>query len=162
MDFLNHSRQKIVDQPRLISLLAYWKFKQYKVVFTNGCFDILHKGHIDYLSRARQLGDILIIGLNTDRSVRELKGDDRPVNDQDARAITLASMSFVDALVFFDEETPYELINLVRPNVLVKGSDYAIEEIVGADIVLKDGGSIETINFLEGYSTTDIINKLKQ
>lgn len=162
MDFLNHSTQKIINQHKLRSLLAYWRFKQYRLVFTNGCFDIIHRGHIDYLARARQMGDILIIGLNTDESVRKLKGEGRPVNDQDARALTLASMTFVDAIVFFEEDTPYNLIRTITPDILVKGSDYEIRDIVGADIVQNSGGKIETIEFLEGYSTTSIINKLKQ
>lgn len=162
MNYLQHSRQKIIDRDKLKSLLALWKFKGYRVVFTNGCFDILHLGHIDYLSKARQLGDVLIIGLNTDNSVKRIKGENRPVNNQDARSMLLASMSCVDALVLFDEETPYDLINYIQPNILVKGSDYSPSEIVGADIVIKTGGSIETIDFLEGYSTTTLINKLKQ
>lgn len=162
MDFLNHSKQKIIDANLLRTLLAYWKFKQYKIVFTNGCFDILHLGHIDYLSKARELGDILIIGLNTDKSVSNLKGENRPVNNQEARALILASLSCVDALILFDEETPYKLIQEVNPHVLVKGSDYKAHEIVGYDIVQKSGGSIETIDFLEGYSTSSIIEKLKQ
>jgi len=161
MDFLHHSKQKIINPASLNNYLAYWRFKEYKIVFTNGCFDILHLGHIDYLSKARQLGDFLIIGLNTDKSVRKIKGNNRPVNNQEARAVLLASLSCVDAIILFDEETPYDLINIVQPDILVKGSDYKPHEIVGADILEKSGGKIETIDFLEGYSTTAIIKKLK-
>ncbi len=161
MEFLQFSKQKIIDRENLKNVIAYWHFKGYKVVFTNGCFDILHLGHVEYLSRARDLGDILILGLNTDRSVKKIKGKNRPVNNEEARALLLASLACVDAVVLFDEETPYDLIKTVQPNILVKGSDYKPHEIVGSDIVLKGGGKIETIDFLEGYSTTSIIDKLK-
>jgi rfaE bifunctional protein nucleotidyltransferase chain/domain len=160
MNYLAINQQKILDANSLITKLAYWKFKNYRLVFTNGCFDIIHLGHIDYLSKARALGDILIIGLNTDNSVRRLKGSSRPVNDENARAYILASFNFADAIVLFDEDTPYELIKRVQPDILVKGSDYAPDEIVGADIVKNRGGRIETIDFLEGYSTSSIIEKL--
>ena len=161
MEFLQSSKQKIIERETLKNVVAYWRFKGYRVVFTNGCFDILHLGHVEYLSRARDLGDILIIGLNTDRSVKKIKGENRPVNNEGARALLLASLACVDAVVLFDEETPYELIKAVQPDILVKGSDYKPHEIVGSDIVLKGGGKIETIDFLEGYSTTSIIDKLK-
>jgi len=153
--------KKILDRKTLSAQLAIWEFKQKKVVFTNGCFDILHLGHIDYLSKAKDLGDILIIGLNTDLSVQRLKGKNRPVVNEHARARLLASLLFVDAVVLFDEDTPYELIKTVQPNILVKGSDYKEEDIVGYDIVKSNAGSIKTIDFLEGYSTTSIIEKLK-
>jgi len=143
---------------RFLSIL---KFKDKKIVFTNGCFDIIHRGHIDYLSKAKDHGDILIIGLNTDNSVKRLKGENRPVNDEYARAIILASLHFVDAVVLFDEDTPYKLIKSIKPDVLIKGSDYLIEDIVGADIVTKNGGSVITLEYLPGYSTTKIIDKLK-
>ncbi len=162
MDYLNHAQQKILTPEILLQALSYWRFKNYKIVFTNGCFDILHLGHVDYLSKARAKGDILFIGLNTDDSVSRLKGPSRPVNNQKARALILASLSCVDAIMFFDEDTPYELIRKVRPDILVKGSDYKPEEIVGADIVKASGGRIETIDFLEGYSTSGLIEKLKQ
>lgn len=162
MNHLKINQQKILNQEGLNSKIAYWKFKGYKVVFTNGCFDIIHLGHIDYLSKARDLGDILIIGLNTDNSVSRIKGPSRPVNNETARANILASFNFVDAIVLFDEETPYELINNVKPDILVKGSDYKPEDIVGYGIVKNSGGMIETIDFLEGYSTSSIIEKLKQ
>ena len=161
MKNLDYIEKKILDQKILSSLIAIWRFQQKKVVFTNGCFDILHLGHIDYLSKAKDLGDVLLIGLNTDFSVQRLKGESRPVVNENARAMLLASLHFVDAVVLFDEDTPYELIKIVQPNILVKGSDYKEEDIVGYDIVKSNGGSIKTIDFLEGYSTSSIIEKLK-
>jgi D-glycero-beta-D-manno-heptose 1-phosphate adenylyltransferase len=142
-------------------LIAYWQFKGLKVVFTNGCFDILHLGHIDYLSKAAQLGDVLVVGLNTDASVKRLKGENRPIQDETSRAMILASIRFVDAVVFFGEETPLELIRAVQPDVLVKGADYRPEEIVGYEVVTAKGGEIDTISYLEGYSTTAIEQKIK-
>lgn len=136
-----------------------WDFLNQKVVFTNGCFDILHRGHIEYLAQASDLGDILVVGLNTDDSVKRIKGDNRPINDQDARAMVLAGLKFVDAVVFFEQDTPYDLIRLARPQVLVKGSDYTEETIVGADIVKDSGGEIVTISLVPGYSTSGIIEK---
>jgi rfaE bifunctional protein nucleotidyltransferase chain/domain len=161
MEFLGHINQKIIPPERLDNLLAFWRFKGYKIVFTNGCFDILHPGHIDYLARARQLGTILLIGLNTDDSVRRIKGNNRPINTQKTRATLLASLSFVDAVVLFDQDTPLELIKHVKPDVLVKGSDYKPEDIVGSEVVKEKGGRIETIEFLEGHSTTSLIQKIK-
>lgn len=145
----------------LTRLVAIWRFKTYKVVFTNGCFDILHRGHIDYLSKASELGDIFIIGLNSDKSDRRLKGPSRPIQDEYSRALILASLSFVDKVVIFDEDTPYELIKVVQPDILVKGGDYKPEEIAGYDIVTAKGGQVITLPFLEGYSTTAIENKIR-
>lgn len=142
-------------------LLSFYKFKGYKLVFTNGCFDLLHLGHIDYLSKAAELGDILIIGLNTDESVRRLKGNNRPIQDEISRAMILASLSFVHAVVYFGEDTPYELIQTVQPDVLVKGADYKPEEIVGYDVVTANDGQIVTLEFIEGYSTSNIEKKIK-
>jgi D-glycero-beta-D-manno-heptose 1-phosphate adenylyltransferase len=141
-------------------MLTIWRFQGKKIVFTNGCFDILHLGHIDYLSKAADLGDMLIIGLNTDQSVSKIKGNSRPIQDEISRAMVLASLGFVDVVVFFGEETPYNLIKTTQPDVLVKGADYNPEEIVGYDIVKNKGGEIVTIEFLEGYSTTAIENKI--
>jgi len=141
--------------------LAYLRFKDKKVVFTNGCFDILHQGHIDYLAKAASLGDILIVGLNTDSSVQRIKGDGRPVQNEESRAMILAALQFVNIVVLFDEDTPYNLIKSVQPDFLVKGSDYKAEEIVGYDIVSAKGGEVVTIDFLEGHSTTGIINRIK-
>jgi rfaE bifunctional protein nucleotidyltransferase chain/domain len=135
-----------------------WRFQGRKIVFTNGCFDILHKGHVEYLSKARDLGDILIIGLNTDASVSRLKGSGRPVQDQSSRALVLASLRFVEAVVLFDEDTPYNLINALKPDVLVKGGDYTEENIVGADVVKANGGEVVSIPLTEGYSTSRILS----
>jgi len=151
--------KKIVTKKDVLFDIAQWRFKSDKVVFTNGCFDILHLGHIEYLAKAYSLGDRLIIGLNSDTSVKALKGDGRPVNPQEARAMVLAALRFVDRVVIFNEETPYELIRSIKPDVLVKGGDYNPEEIAGYDIVKGSGGEVVIIDFVEGYSTTDIIRK---
>lgn len=138
-----------------------WQHGGEKVVFTNGCFDIIHLGHVDYLEKAKEMGTRLVIGLNTDASVSRFKGPDRPVQDQNARARILAAFSFVDLVVFFDEDTPLNLITLLKPNVLVKGGDYLAENIVGADVVKSGGGEVKTIGFVPGYSTTQIVDKIK-
>ena len=138
------------------------KLNSKKIVFTNGCFDVIHSGHVHYLTEAKKLGDMLIIGLNTDDSVKRLKGKDRPINNQSDRAIVLDALKPVDFVVFFDEDTPLDLIKIINPDVLVKGADYKIEEIVGADFVQQNGGQVITIKFVEGKSSTSIINKLKQ
>lgn len=162
MHKLDTIKKKILkDAEQLKSWLAYWRFKDEKIVFTNGCFDILHKGHIDYLARAANHGNVLIIGLNTDESVKRIKGGDRPVQDEDSRALVMAALHFVDAVVFFDEDTPYNLIKMVEPDVLVKGSDYKPEEIVGYDIVSGNGGEVVTVDFVKGYSTSNIIEKIR-
>jgi rfaE bifunctional protein nucleotidyltransferase chain/domain len=160
MDKLIAIKQKIINYTELNRNIALWKFKGLKIVFTNGCFDILHLGHVEYLSRAASYGDILIIGLNSDRSVKSIKGPTRPVQDENSRATILASLQFVDRVILFDEDTPYELIKQIQPDVLVKGADYKPENIVGYDIVKAKGGEIITIEFVEGHSTTGIINKM--
>ena len=142
--------------------LGYWRFFQKKIVFTNGCFDILHRGHIDYLAKASDLGDILIIGLNTDGSVSRIKGNGRPIQDQQSRAMILSALHFVDAVVLFNEDTPYELIKFIKPDFLVKGSDYKPTDIVGYDVVKENNGSIVTIDFLDGFSTSSIIDRCKE
>jgi len=152
------TQSKIFDHTLLSQRVAMWKFQNRKIVFTNGCFDILHRGHIEYLSKARDLGDVLIIGLNTDSSVKRIKGGNRPVQDETSRAMILASLRFVEAVVLFDEDTPHNLISLVKPDVLVKGGDYTEETIVGADIVRASGGEVVTVPLTEGYSTTQILN----
>lgn len=143
-------------------MLSIWQFQGKRIVFTNGCFDILHLGHIDYLSKAKDLGDLLVIGLNTDLSVSKLKGKNRPIQDEVSRAFILASLSFVDAVVYFGEETPYNLIKTTQPDILVKGADYKPEDIVGYDIVTNKGGQVVTISFLPGYSTSAIESKIRQ
>lgn len=161
MNQLEIIKSKIFTKESIKPLLSIWDFKEQKIVFTNGCFDLLHLGHIDYLAKAADLGDILIIGLNTDKSTSKLKGSNRPIVDENSRAIILASLRFVDAVILFKEETPYELIKFIQPDVLVKGSDYKAEDIVGYDIVKTKGGTIETIDFLEGYSTSLIEEKIR-
>lgn len=132
-----------------------------KIVFTNGCFDVLHFGHVHYLLQAKKLGDILVIGLNSDDSVRRLKGPRRPINGENERAFVLAALVCVDYVTLFEEDTPEELIKVVRPDVLVKGGDYTLDNIVGADFVTQNGGIVTTIPFVEGFSSTRIIEKLK-
>ncbi len=161
MDYLSFIENKIVtDKEHLFNILCQWRFKNEKIVFTNGCFDIVHRGHIEYLAQAAALGTKLVIGLNTDTSVKRLKGEKRPINDQQARAILLSALIFVDKVIFFDEDTPYELIKYLQPDILVKGSDYKPEDIVGYDIVKNKGGEIVTIDLTTGYSTTSILNKI--
>jgi rfaE bifunctional protein nucleotidyltransferase chain/domain len=151
----------IFDEKEKIKFwLGYWRFHQKRIVFTNGCFDILHRGHIDYLAKAADLGDVLIIGLNTDESVSRIKGSGRPVQDQKSRAMILSALHFVDAVVLFNEDTPYELIKFVKPDVLVKGSDYKPEDIVGYDVVKEKGGEIIAVEYLEGFSSSNIIKRI--
>ena len=138
-----------------------WKAEGKKVVFTNGVFDLLHIGHITYMAKAAELGDKLIIGLNADSSVKRIKGEDRPVNDQNSRALLLSALFFVDAVVVFEEDTPHNLISTLLPDVLVKGADYAIENIAGGKEVIANGGEVKTIEFVEGYSSTNIIRRIK-
>lgn len=161
MDYLNFIQSKIFfNRSEFENTLAIWRFKSQKIVFTNGCFDIIHRGHLEYLAKAASLGDQLVIGLNTDASVKRLKGATRPVQDENTRALVLASFSFVSKVIMFEEDTPLELIKLVKPDLLVKGGDYKPEDIVGYDIVTSNGGEVVTIQLVEGYSTTSIINKM--
>ena len=153
--------EKILTLEQLNPILNDWKSNNQKIVFTNGCFDILHLGHIDYLEKARAKGDKLVLGLNTDSSIKILKGENRPINNDEFRSRMLASLAFVDAVVFFSDETPIELIKAVGPDVLVKGDDYLTENIVGADFVIGSGGKVETIELVKGYSTTNLIDKIK-
>ncbi len=152
---------KILTLDEAIVKVADWQRADQKVVFTNGCFDIVHLGHIDYLEKARALGDRLVLGLNTDASVSRLKGHARPVVDEYARARLMAALSFVDTVILFDDPTPQALIEALKPDILVKGDDYSVETIAGADFVIKNGGSVETIALVKGYSTTTLINKIK-
>lgn len=154
--------QKIISGPEIDRYAYRMGFIGKKVVFTNGCFDILHRGHLEYLQAAADLGDILVVGLNSDASVKRLKGENRPINNQNDRAFALASLVFVDAVIIFDEDTPLELIQRVKPNVLVKGGDYTVDSIVGADFVKGLGGDVQVIPFVDGYSTTHIIDKMKK
>lgn len=155
------TKSKIQSLDLAIRTVENWKRKDLVLVFTNGCFDILHVGHIDYLEKARREGDKLIIGLNTDESVRSLKGRGRPINDEESRARLLAALAFVDLVVPFGESTPLELIKAIRPDILVKGSDYEIKNIVGAKFVMENGGKVITLDLIQGVSTTHIIDKIK-
>ena len=152
---------KVFHIEELRANLNTWRLLEKKIVFTNGCFDLLHLGHIDYLSKAADLGNKLVIGLNSDASTSALKGPGRPIIDQYSRSIMLASLSFVDAVILFDEPTPLELIAQIRPDVLVKGADYTVDQIVGSDLVLGYGGDVQTIEYLSGYSTTSIEKKIR-
>lgn len=153
-------QSKIISINQLESTVKNWRNSGDKIVFTNGCFDLLHLGHIDYLAKASDLGNRLIIGLNTDSSVQRIKGPSRPVKDEKSRTHILAAMQFVDAVILFDEETPINLIYCVKPDVLVKGGDYTIEGIVGHEIVLENGGEVRTIEFVDGYSSSKLIDKI--
>lgn len=150
---------KIKNAKSLVRTLVALRSKNKKIVFTNGCFDIIHAGHVDYLSRARRLGDILVVGLNSDSSVRKIKGKGRPINKESARAKVLSSLFFVDYVTIFNETTPEHLIKKVRPDILVKGSDWKTKDIVGSSFVKGYGGKIKRISFVKGYSTTSIIEK---
>lgn len=171
MSRINYILHKIADIPTAKQKIATWKLKGEKVVFTNGCFDILHKGHVTYLAQAADLGNKLIVGLNTDASVkRQGKGEERPINPENARLQVLASLGFIDLVILFDDETPEQLIKELLPDVLVKGADYDPNEqdktskkyIVGSDIVRANHGTVAVINLVDGFSTTGIVNKLKK
>ena len=155
------SESKIKSIEEFLPIRDSLKQEGKKVVFSNGCFDILHKGHVDYLEKARNKGDYLVLGLNTDNSVGRIKGSERPLQDEDSRARVMASLEFIDAVILFDQDTPFELISAILPDILVKGDDYSPNNIVGADVVINNGGQVETISLVEGYSSTNIINRLK-
>jgi D-glycero-beta-D-manno-heptose 1-phosphate adenylyltransferase len=161
MDFLQHIENKTGSYKTLSQKLLLWRFHNDKIVFTNGCFDLLHAGHIQYLAQARSLGNRLVLGLNSDASVRQLKGNHRPINDEKTRSFVLAALEIIDFVVIFDEETPIELIQKIQPDVLVKGGDYTIDSIVGAASVLANGGEVKVLSFLKGYSTTNIEQKIR-
>jgi D-beta-D-heptose 7-phosphate kinase/D-beta-D-heptose 1-phosphate adenosyltransferase len=157
---MNHTyriQQKILDRKGLVQKVEEWKTLGRKVVFTNGCFDILHKGHLEILNRSAELGDVLVVALNADASVKRLKGNQRPVNNEAFRSQMMASLEIVDAVTIFDEETPSELIRAITPDVMVKGGDYTVDQVVGADHVISHGGEVRIIPFIQGYSTTGII-----
>ncbi|HRO45506.1 D-glycero-beta-D-manno-heptose 1-phosphate adenylyltransferase [Agriterribacter sp.] len=139
-----------------------WRLLDKSIVFTNGCFDILHEGHLEILSQSAALGDILVVGVNTDNSVKKLKGENRPVNKELFRAKMLAALTIVDAVVLFDEPTPLELIRIIAPDTLVKGGDYAIDQVVGAEDVIKNGGEVKIVPLVKGYSTTALIQKIQE
>ena len=153
--------QKITTLEELIQKRALWKLTSRKVVFTNGVFDILHPGHYRYLMQARDLGHALIVGLNSDASTKRLKGPERPINPEQSRALALASLLFVDAVLIFDEVTPARIITALVPDVLVKGGDYTPDQSVGADVVKLAGGEVKSLPFVSGHSTTSFIDKLR-
>ncbi len=144
-----------------MEIINQWKKEGKKIVFTNGCFDIIHAGHVDYLEKAKALGDVLVIGLNSDNSIRRIKGKDRPVNIQEHRKKVLEALKPVDLVIIFEEDTPERLIKEIKPDVLVKGGDWSIENIVGADFVKSYGGEVKTIDFVYDISTTKIIEKAR-
>jgi rfaE bifunctional protein nucleotidyltransferase chain/domain len=161
MSKVEQLRKKILDPQELTIQLDDWRKQGLKTVFTNGCFDILHLGHADYLARAAELGDVLIVGLNSDASISRLKGPSRPICDQSSRSFLLASLAAVDGVVIFDEDTPENLIRIVKPDYLVKGGDYTPKDIVGAGFVESYGGSVVCIPLVEGYSTSSIENRIR-
>jgi len=149
------------DFESIPTTVTEWKSAGEKIVFTNGCFDLIHYGHLHYLAEAAELGDRLIVGLNSDESVKRLKGNQRPIKDEINRSFLLASLACVDAVVLFSEDTPLNLIDRIRPNVLVKGGDWQPHQIVGSEIVLEDGGTVRSLAFVEGHSTTSLIEKIR-
>jgi rfaE bifunctional protein nucleotidyltransferase chain/domain len=151
---------RVVQKDELVKLREQWKNQGKKIVFTNGCFDIVHRGHIEYLAKAKSLGDILIVGVNTDASTRRIKGEQRPIIGEDDRAFIVANLSPVDYTCLFDEDTPYELIQSVVPNILVKGADWNVGDIIGKDIVENSGGKVMAIEFSPNRSTTSIIERI--
>lgn len=158
-DFIS---EKILKLPGLVEKVSDWKKQGKKIVFTNGVFDLLHKGHVFSLVQAAKQGDILIVGLNADNSVKRLKGNSRPINDQDARALLLASLFMVDVVIIFEEDTPLQLITSILPDVLVKGGDYTVDEIAGAKEVIANGGKVVINPILDGFSTTAIIEAISR
>ena len=153
--------EKIFNRDELVRQVSRWRLLGKKIVFTNGCFDILHSGHLEVLSRAAEAGNILVVGLNSNESVSRLKGPQRPVNSEAFRTLMMASLQIVDAVSVFTEDTPLELITAIQPDVLVKGGDYTPETIVGADIVTRNGGSVLVVPIVQGYSTTGIIDRIR-
>lgn len=153
---------KIYSREELVKQVARWRFLGKTISFTNGCFDILHAGHISSLSEAAREGDILIVGVNTDASTKRLKGDERPVNDENSRALLLASLAIVDAVTLFEEDTPFELITAVMPDVIVKGGDYTLDQMIGAKEVIANGGRVVINPIVHGFSTTGIIEKIRK
>ena len=162
MSHLNKINSKIFSLDNLKNQVNAWKQAGKKIVFTNGCFDIIHRGHIEVLAQTAYLGDRLIIGLNSDSSIQKLKGEDRPIMTENSRAILLAALSFVDAVILFPEDTPINLISTLLPEILTKGGDYEIETIVGHEIVQNNGGQVILVPFVEGFSSTTIIDKIKK
>ncbi len=157
---LRLNNPKLLSRTDLAKQVKEWQNQGLKVAFTNGCFDLVHAGHIDYLQKTRALADKLVLGLNTDSSVAAIKGPSRPVANEESRAFVLAALGCVDAISFFDEPTPKELIETIGPDILTKGSDYNLQTIVGADFVISKGGTVQTIDLVPGYSTSALIEKI--
>ena len=155
-------KNKLKTWEEITEIIKNLKNRNKKIVFTNGCFDILHSGHVQYLAEAKELGDILILGLNSDSSVKRLKGNDRPINNERERSVVLSALCTISHIVVFKEDTPYKLINHIKPDILVKGGDWKPKDIVGSDIVSSYNGEVKSLSFIDGKSTTDIINKLKK
>lgn len=160
-DFYQHIARKIVSSDKGLSIVNEWKSQGKRIVFTNGCFDLIHLGHLYYLAEAAALGDKLIVAINSDQSVQRLKGKTRPVKDEQTRLNLMASLEVVDLVLCFDYDTPLRLIESIIPDVLVKGGDWSISEIVGSDIVLQNNGKVQSLTFIEGHSSTAIIEKIK-
>jgi rfaE bifunctional protein nucleotidyltransferase chain/domain len=152
----------ILNRKELIIQVQKWHTNNKIIVFTNGCFDLIHRGHVEYLNQAKSYGDLLIVGVNSDESVKQLKGENRPYVNEDDRAYIVSQLLPVDYVYVFNEDNPYDLIKLVEPNILIKGSDYSLNEIIGRDLVEKKGGCVITIPLFEGRSTTDLIKKIQQ
>lgn len=160
MNRFKNISKKVVDSQELCRLISMWNLLGKRIVFTNGCFDILHRGHVEYLTQAASEGDVLVVGLHTDASVARLRGEGRPIQDQDARSLIVASLSYVDAVVMLDDDSPYELINMIKPDVLVKGADKLPKDIVGYDVVSAKGGKVITID-IKGGATERLIDRIK-
>ncbi|MAO72123.1 MAG: D-glycero-beta-D-manno-heptose 1-phosphate adenylyltransferase [Flavobacteriales bacterium] len=162
MTNLQSIKSKIYTLSELVERCKVWRNKGEKIVFTNGCFDLVHRGHVEVLANTADLGDRLIVGLNSDSSIQNLKRENRPIIDENSRAILLASLQFIDAVVLFSETTPHQLIQTILPDILAKGGDYKVEEITGREVVLQNGGEVILVPFIDGFSTTNIVNKIKQ
>ena len=161
MDFFKQIQNKILGQQDSAEIVRQWQAAGMRVVFTNGCFDLIHYGHLHYLAQAKDMGDRLVVGVNSDGSVRRLKGPDRPVKDENTRLHLLAALAFVDAVILFEEDTPTNLIKTLLPDILVKGGDWPIDKIVGASIVMEAGGEVFSLPFVEGFSTTNYVEKIR-
>jgi rfaE bifunctional protein nucleotidyltransferase chain/domain len=160
MNKLDYLKSRIFTWEDIVKQCHIWRLRDKKIVFTNGCFDLIHLGHIEYLLKASVFGGVLIAGMNSDASIKKIKGKHRPIMDEHSRAMVLASLRFIDGVVLFDEETPYELIKKIQPDILIKGEDYKIEDIIGHDIVHANGGKVIAIELTEGYSTTSIEQRI--
>ena len=158
---LNKLKAKIFNIKDLSKIINEWRLNGDKIVFTNGCFDLIHLGHLEILARSADLGDKLIVGINSDESIKKIKGNSRPIIEEDSRAKQLAAIEFIDAVILFNEDTPYNLINILKPDVLTKGGDYKKNDIVGNQLINKEQGEVVIIPLTQGYSTTSILEKIK-